>query len=97
MKQDRAAELEKITVAIVVIKHRCPMPRDVTYQVTLDPSQFSESREHIRVGNYEGDELRGWIPWADIEVREWLRKMRPERIRNGKKVRSTFEPQAIAA
>ena len=87
--------LKQVTVAIVTIRHRCPMPRDVTYQLTLDPADFSDSREHIRVGNYEGDELRGWIRSDDIEIREQLR-IKPKK-NSRSKVRYQREPQAVAA
>jgi len=64
--------LTKPIHCIVVIHGRVPAPRDVCYQVTLDPCKLSPNKSHIRLGDIRGDEFTGWVPSGDVEIREVL-------------------------
>lgn len=58
--------------AIITVRTRMPMPREVYYAVTIDPAKKSQSGNFIRLGNVQGDEFVGWVPVDDIDVREIL-------------------------
>ena len=47
-------------------------PREIHYQVTVDPEALSASERFIRFGNLPGDELTGWMPLDTIELVEVL-------------------------
>ncbi|WP_250518611.1 hypothetical protein [Caballeronia sp. ATUFL_M1_KS5A] len=52
-----------------------PVPRVVTYSVTMDPARLSPSGEFIRFGQWgdgmgQGDEITGWVRLSDVHVHE---------------------------
>lgn len=54
-----------------------PVPRVISYAVTLDPERLSPSGEFIRFGVWNddkgaGDEITGWILLEDLSIDEIL-------------------------
>jgi hypothetical protein len=71
-------KLQRPILAIVRLAPENKERRDMAgmltpfYQVTIDPSSMSPSKEFIRFGRVHGDEITGWRPVSDILVEEVL-------------------------
>lgn len=73
-------ELKEAIHAIVTIRQRIPGPREIYYQVTLDPAKVSPSREYIRLGEIAGDEFTGWVKVEDVSIIEVLGEFDPGEV-----------------
>lgn len=72
MNDIKIEELKHAIHAIVIIKGRIPIPRDIFYQVTIDPLKLSPSKINIRLGDVKGDEFTGWVQVSDVVIMEVL-------------------------
>ena len=70
--------LERPILAIVRLAPEDKAKRDLAgvltpyYQVTIDPRLMSPSKEFVRFGTIQGDEIVGWRPVQDVIVEEIL-------------------------
>lgn len=75
-------KLERPILAIVRLKPENKEKRDLGgvltpyYQVTIDPANLSPSKEYLRFGSVQGDEIMGWRPVEDVLVEEVLGEYR---------------------